>query len=980
MKDFQISPNRYFQLYLSTGFRLLAFSLLFCFGIFGILGSSDPTLCDRSLVNILQPADDSTFNEGDLIRFSGGGQGCDGGPLVEIYWRDKFYTGVDDEVIFTSLGSEFVFTTDSLLPGIHDIIFEAYDDSGSPGSDSIRITINPYNSLPVVSINTPADGSIHTEGVVIAFDGTATDATDGTLSGSSLQWSSDKDGFLGSGTTVSSMLSIGTHAITLTAEDSGGATDAESITVHVIPLSGNTIPIATIASPLSGTTYTAGDSITFIGTGSDNEDGTLSGGSLVWSSNRDGIMGTGTNLTASLVTAGTHTITLTVTDSIGLAGTDSITLNILNSAPTATITRPVDGGLFNEGAAITFNGSGSDLQDGVLPDKSLTWVSSSDGLIGTGASFSNSTLSAGSHTVTLTAIDSQGDKGTDSVTFSVNTAPTATITSPTVGSYDQGATIVFSGSGSDTEDGILSGSSLVWISSIDGQIGTGSSFSNAALAVGTHTITLLATDSLGAVGTATVIISITSTGAPAIPTGVTAAAFDRAVSISWDVIAAAASYNIYWSNSSGVTTADTKITTLSNSYNHTGLTNETDYFYVVTAENTNGESGISTEVNARPSCSSGLNLSCSGDWSCPMMLESGGFDPSMTIDSSGIAHIVYAYSSSLFIDDANSNLLYRENLCSAVTIDDAGGSGTHSDIDSDSSDNLHVSYDIGLSLGYASKDAITDNWTIETIDMSSGSNTSIAIDDSDYAHIIFQYWPYLTSPASLVYVTNKGVLPGDGDCVFNTDWSCVIIDNDAYFDSRASHTSIVTTVGGDYHIAYFDKEEDLVYATDSSGSLVLTTIESAGNIGSHPDIAVDASGALHIVYMDYEGGWKLRYATNKNVASGTGNCGATKWKCETVTDGGGIYNSIAVDSVGNIHVAYSVPLESHDLRYAVKDASSGTWSVTEPISPDHVRPPVSLITTKSIAVDSNDKAHIVFTEQSLLQNPYTATLYYVKHK
>ena len=92
-----------------------------------------------------------------------------------------------------------------------------------------------------------------------------------------------------------------------------------------------------------------------------------------------------------------------------------------------------------------------------------------------------------------------------------NQAPSASITLPTANaSFVQGVSVAFAGSGNDFEQGALSGSALVWTSSRDGEIGTGGSFSSSSLSVGSHLITLTATDAQGATGSATRTISITS--------------------------------------------------------------------------------------------------------------------------------------------------------------------------------------------------------------------------------------------------------------------------------------------------------------------------------------------------------------------------------------------------------------------------------------------------------------------------------------
>ena len=88
-----------------------------------------------------------------------------------------------------------------------------------------------------------------------------------------------------------------------------------------------------------------------------------------------------------------------------------------------------------------------------------------------------------------------------------NDPPTVSITSPADGStFDSGATVLFEGSASDTEDGDLT-ASLVWTSNIDGQIGARGSFAT-TLSDGDHTITAEVTDSGGKTGNASVIITV----------------------------------------------------------------------------------------------------------------------------------------------------------------------------------------------------------------------------------------------------------------------------------------------------------------------------------------------------------------------------------------------------------------------------------------------------------------------------------------
>ena len=89
--------------------------------------------------------------------------------------------------------------------------------------------------------------------------------------------------------------------------------------------------------------------------------------------------------------------------------------------------------------------------------------------------------------------------------------------------------------------------------------------------------------------------------APAAPGALSATPGDTQVTLSWNAVPAAVSYNIYWSTSPGVTTANgTEIPGAANPYTQTALVNGTTYYYIVTSANSAGESPPSSQVSAAP--------------------------------------------------------------------------------------------------------------------------------------------------------------------------------------------------------------------------------------------------------------------------------------------------------------------------------------------------------------------------------------------
>ncbi len=427
-------------------------------------------------------------------------------------------TDVEGPVTYSWTGAGVPVPTTGVSPtvtlpvGSTTITLTVTDSDGATAVDAVAINI-VSNSAPTATITGPASGSSFLLGASVPLAGTGNDPEDGPLSGTSLTWSSNLDGALGTGTSLpTTALTAGTHTITLTVTDAGGLTGTAAITVTIT--APNTAPTATITSPASGSVFPLGASVTLTGTGNDTEDGALTGTSLSWSSSLDGALGTGASLPTSTLTAGTHTITLTATDSGLLTGTAAITLRI-NAPPTASA--GADQNLSDSNGdnteSVTLDGSGSADAEGAL---TYSWTGASVPVPTTGVS-PTFLLPVGTHNITLTVTDSDGATAVDGVVVNVaaNTAPVAAITSPAGGaSFTQGSSITFTGSGTDPEQGALSGASLVWTSDLDGQIGTGTTFATTALTAGAHTVTLSATDGGGLSGTAMITVTITAVNTP----------------------------------------------------------------------------------------------------------------------------------------------------------------------------------------------------------------------------------------------------------------------------------------------------------------------------------------------------------------------------------------------------------------------------------------------------------------------------------
>jgi hypothetical protein len=419
-----------------------------------------------------------------------------------------------------------------LSQGEHLVRVSVTDTTDKTGTDVISIVVQGPNTPPECAWIAPMDSTVLVTGEPVVLTGTASDA-DVPADWLMVTWSSnrDEDGVLdtvsptsidgvvggsGEASITVSDLSVGEHTLTMTVSDEMGLTCSVDRLVVV-----TSRPNATILRPMGEAIYYADHPVFLEGLAQDLEDGS---DVLVarWGSDLDGELEVPISVDADDVTSGfvslqsgSHVISLEVTDADGVTGADSSSIVVRgpNQPPTCVVTGPAPGTGGDAATLMTFTGTVGD--EDVGPEAlTVTWSSdlmpfgdtlgtstpSSDGTV----SLATSALDEGTHRVTMTVTDEVGATCVDGTTVVVGFAPSVDITAPADDSVvNVGTTVVFMAMVSDPDE---SATDLLveWSSDRDGVLWTDApdsvgftTFSSNELTIGTHTIRLTVTDSLG---------------------------------------------------------------------------------------------------------------------------------------------------------------------------------------------------------------------------------------------------------------------------------------------------------------------------------------------------------------------------------------------------------------------------------------------------------------------------------------------------
>ena len=405
-----------------------------------------------------------------IISFQGHGTDSDG-SVTGFSWRSDLQG---------DLSTSDNFTTSSLVVAYHTIYFRVQDNLGfwsDEVSMALRVNKRPHAYLDSISteLALPTD--------TISFSGHGSD--DGTIV--RYVWNSSIDGEFYNdtedGECEHSGFSVGEHVISFRVLDNESAWSVEkTATFHI-----TSRPVAVIDSVSPNPALNI-ELVTFIGNGTDD-------GGIVqyaWCSSISGEFynDSEVEVLTGILGKGEHTIYLKVKDDKGYWSNEVSIILVVHEKPEAHIDE-VFPNPAKEGKLVNFSGFGTD--DGEIIR--YLWRSNYDGDIyeGSEASFSTSSLSPGTHTISLRVQDNHGAWSVwNGTTLKVYEKPTAIIFYVIPEFATPEDTIYFEGHGKKDLNVHL----YVWRSSISGELynGTEFQFNASSLPAGIHTIYLKVKD------------------------------------------------------------------------------------------------------------------------------------------------------------------------------------------------------------------------------------------------------------------------------------------------------------------------------------------------------------------------------------------------------------------------------------------------------------------------------------------------------
>ncbi|MCE5260957.1 MAG: fibronectin type III domain-containing protein [Euryarchaeota archaeon] len=360
-----------------------------------------------------------------------------------------------------------------------------------------------------------------------------------------------------------------------------------------------------------------------------------------------------------------------------------------------------------------------------------------------------------------------------------------------------------------------------------------------------------------------------------------------------------------------------------------------------------------------------------GKWIEEVVANEGivGQYSSIAVDDDGRAHITY-------FDYSNNCLQYAvkaANGWTVTTVGDDGNVGKFNSLVLDRAGNAHIIYldDIDDQLMYANN--IDGSWNITVVDTFDVYATALTISDEGQLHAAYVGQNGKVNHAyrnNDVWLTEEidnatGISPGVDIDIIGTrvciayssqskelkfavrdganDWRTEVVDNTTH---TVSWVSMDVDSYDRVHITYY-ANSNLNYALNDGG-WHLSILDT--NCGICNSIISDLNDKQHVIYLKpIDVSNALSYMTNAEA----------RWVSEVVDEGGEFdkVSSIAVDSEGNVHIAFFDDYEVNNVTYGQLCYANNVngWTV---VTADNSSPKVGM--NPSLALDSKGWVHISY--------------------
>lgn len=413
----------------------------------------------------------------------------------------EFYNG--PTLIATSTTSPYTATLNSPPPGVYTLTAKAYDDLNAvKTSTAITLTIN-NNSLPVVNIISPSDGSTLIAPASTVIKVNATDS-DGSISkvefynGATLLGEDNTSPY----TFDWSAIPTGTYTLTAKAIDD---LNAEKISAPVaLTVNMNSAPTVSITEPLNGLQLIAPASAIIKVTATDI-DGSISkvefydGGNLLATSTTSPYM-----YTWNMIPTGIYTLTAKAYDDLNAVTTSTvITLNVNDNAiPTVNITSPSNGATAVAPANFIIKAHAADTDGSISKVEFYEGATLLGAVVTSPYQFNWNNVPTGTYTLTAKVYDDLNAVKTSAditVVVNDNSLPSVTLISPVNNTTEIApATLLLKANASDGDGSIskvefYEGTTLIGSTSVSPY-----TFSWNNVLSGTYTLTAKAYDDLNA--------------------------------------------------------------------------------------------------------------------------------------------------------------------------------------------------------------------------------------------------------------------------------------------------------------------------------------------------------------------------------------------------------------------------------------------------------------------------------------------------